>query len=115
MSESALRAHPDLAVPAMDTISLERLADAKELQTAAAKILTAAVQKELLSAKESGQMCGRSPASWWRDHAAGRVPAPVYLGGATRWRAKELRAWIEAGCPPRKQWEAMEKVRKAGR
>ena len=50
---------------------------------------------------------GRSEASWWRDHSAGRIPAPIKLGGSTLWRAEELREWIEAGCPCRRIWEAM--------
>src|SRR5215510_12160845 len=41
---------------------------------------------ELVGADVAGPMCGRSEASWWRDHAAGRVPAPVNLGGSTLWR-----------------------------
>jgi len=55
-------------------------------------------------------MCGRSEASWWRDHAAQRVPAPIKLGGRTLWRTDELRRWIAARCPPRPTWEALEKA-----
>jgi len=36
---------------------------------------------------------------------------PVRLGRAVRWRAEELRAWVEKGCPPRARWNA-EKSRK---
>jgi hypothetical protein len=28
------------------------------------------------------------------------------IGRATLWRADELRAWVEAGCPRRAEWEA---------
>jgi predicted DNA-binding transcriptional regulator AlpA len=83
------------------------------LRQNAARILTAAVQPLLIGAKEAGQLCNRSPASWWRDHASGRVPAPVKLGGKTLWRRAELERWIEAGCPSRRAWEALEKSRKA--
>src|SRR5262245_13713319 len=62
----------------------------------------------LVSAAVAGPMCGRSPASWWRDHAAGRIPRPIKIGGSTLWRSAELRRWVEAGCPPRREWEAME-------
>jgi predicted DNA-binding transcriptional regulator AlpA len=58
-------------------------------------------------------MCGRSAASWWRDHAAARIPAPLKLGGRTLWRVQELREWIEAGCPGRQIWEAL-RARKGG-
>jgi predicted DNA-binding transcriptional regulator AlpA len=53
-------------------------------------------------------MCGRSEASWWRDHAAGRIPAPIKLGGRTLWRVEELRRWVEAGCPARRIWETLQ-------
>ena len=32
---------------------------------------------------------------------AGRMPGKVRLGGAARWRRRDLMAWIEAGCPRR--------------
>jgi predicted DNA-binding transcriptional regulator AlpA len=66
----------------------------------------------LVSAEVAGPMCGRSEASWWRDHAAERIPAPVRLGGRTLWRVEELRRWVEAGCPGRRTWEFLEKSRR---
>lgn len=68
----------------------------------------------LIPANEAGPMCGRSEASWWRDHAAGRIPAPVKVGGRTYWRAEELRRWVDAGCPCRKLWEALQASKKGG-
>src|SRR5262245_49137729 len=75
----------------------------------------AGVQSEplLVSAAVAAGLCGRSEASWWRDHAAGRVPAPVKLGGSTRWRVGELKAWVDAGCPDRKTWAALNRHRPA--
>jgi predicted DNA-binding transcriptional regulator AlpA len=58
-------------------------------------------------ASVAGPMCGRSEPSWWRDHAAGRIPAPVKIGRSTLWRVQELHDWLEAGCPCRKVWEVM--------
>lgn len=66
-----------------------------------------AVDVCLLPARVAGPRYGRSVASWWRDLAAGRIPAPVKLGGRTLWRADELRRWAEAGCPDRRTWEAV--------
>ena len=37
--------------------------------------------------------------------SAGRCPAPLRLAGCVRWRREELRDWIAAGCPPRREWE----------
>jgi hypothetical protein len=62
----------------------------------------------LVLADVAGPMCGRSEASWWRDHAAKRVPAPAWRApGRTLWSVAELRAWVEAGCPDRRTWESM--------
>lgn len=64
----------------------------------------------LVQADEAGPMCGRSEASWWRDNAAGRIPAPIKLGGSTLWSVEELRRWIAHSCPPRKNWEAIKRA-----
>jgi predicted DNA-binding transcriptional regulator AlpA len=64
----------------------------------------------LLRARDAAAACSVSLATWWRWDAAGRCPAPVRLGASVRWRADELRSWIEAGCPDRKSWEAMQKA-----
>jgi predicted DNA-binding transcriptional regulator AlpA len=69
----------------------------------------------LVPASVAGPMCGRSEASWWRDHAALRVPAPVKLGGRTLWRVEELRRWVESGCPARPEWETRQAAQAGGR
>ena len=55
--------------------------------------------RELLSAAESAEMAGVAKRSWWRYVSSGKAPAPVHLGGAVRWRRRELAEWIAAGCP----------------
>src|SRR5690348_10946534 len=40
-------------------------------------------------------------------HSSGRLPRPIRLGRSVRWRADELRAWLDAGAPARDRWEAM--------
>ena len=37
----------------------------------------------------------------------GKIPAPVRIGRAVKWRLTEIDAWIKAACPPRAKWEAM--------
>jgi predicted DNA-binding transcriptional regulator AlpA len=76
---------------------------------------TSTVEALLVPADVAGPLCGRSEASWWRDHAAKRIPAPIRLGGRTLWRVQELREWVEAGCPDRKTWEAIRARGKGGR
>jgi hypothetical protein len=72
--------------------------------------LAAAVEPLLVPANVAGSMCGRSEASWWRDHAAGRCPAPLKLGGRTLWRVEDLRLWVALGCPARREFEAVKKA-----
>ena len=40
-------------------------------------------------------------------NASGRLPRPIRLGRSVRWRADELRDWLNAGCPARDRWEVM--------
>lgn len=43
----------------------------------------------------------RSVASLERDQAAGRLPAPVRIGGSKKWRRADIETWVAAGCPAR--------------
>jgi predicted DNA-binding transcriptional regulator AlpA len=36
---------------------------------------------------------------------AGRLPAPLELGGCRRWPVEEIEAWLRAGAPPRRAWQ----------
>ncbi len=76
----------------------------------------------LLRARDAAAVCGVSLATWHRWHASARCPAPVRIGATVRWRADELRSWVEAGCPSRREWEARRaagnangQLRRAGR
>ena len=64
------------------------------------------IEALLVPAQVAARLCGVSEATWWRLHAAAKVPAPVRLGGRTLWRRAELAAFCEAGCPDRRSWEA---------
>lgn len=61
----------------------------------------------LIDIQQLSALLARSTASLERDEAAGRLPAPLRLGGSKRWRYAEIEAWVAAGCPERKTWEAM--------
>ena len=56
-----------------------------------------------------GLMVEMSARSIRRMNSAGRLPRPVKIGGAVKWRVAEIEAWVRAGCPDRKAWEAMQK------
>jgi predicted DNA-binding transcriptional regulator AlpA len=77
---------------------------------------TLAVEPLLLTAAQAAELCGLSLATWYRMASAGRCPAPVRLSrGCVRWRAEELRDWINAGCPDRRIWEAQRRAKGGGR
>ncbi len=60
----------------------------------------------LATARTAAAMCGISVRTWRTWDAAGRIPQPVRIGRLTRWRVDELRAWVEAGCPRRREWDS---------
>ena len=43
---------------------------------------------------------------------AGKLPRPVRIGGAVRWRVGEIVEWLDAGCPDRPEWERMRSTEK---
>jgi predicted DNA-binding transcriptional regulator AlpA len=73
--------------------------------------LPGAVEPMLVPAKVAAPRCGRSEPSWWRDNAAGRVPAPVKVGRSTLWRVADLEEWVRQGCPSRKEFEARKRAK----
>jgi predicted DNA-binding transcriptional regulator AlpA len=70
----------------------------------------------LIDAAEAARMCGMSRAAWYKRLSSGQVPRPVKIGSIARWRRDELAAWVDAGCPARSKWDAMDwkKVKHAG-
>lgn len=59
----------------------------------------------LLTARQAAELCGRSLRTWRSWDSAGVIPRPIRIRRCTLWRADELREWIQAGCPGRRQWE----------
>ena len=45
----------------------------------------------------------RTVRSW---DAAGKLPAPIHIGGKVVWRVDEIRDWLAAGAPRRAEWQA---------
>jgi len=59
----------------------------------------------LLSASTLAKRLDISVRTLWRLRSSGKLPPPVHLGGSLRWRAREIDAWIAAGCPEANAWE----------
>lgn len=62
---------------------------------------------QLLSAEAVGKMLSLSRRQIFRLNSCGKIPAPIRVGGAVRWRAEEISAWLAAGAPDRKRWEIL--------
>lgn len=65
---------------------------------------------QLLNAKALGQMLSLSKRQIFRLNSAGKIPKPIRIGGAVRWHAEEIAAWLGAGAPDRRTWEARKAV-----
>lgn len=53
----------------------------------------------LLDVQAIAAMLGVSDRHVYRLCDSGRMPGPVKLGGANRWRRDEIAKWIADGCP----------------
>ncbi len=53
----------------------------------------------LLDVREVARLINTSTKTVYRLTDAGKMPRPVKLGALVRWKADELREWINAGCP----------------
>lgn len=62
----------------------------------------------LIDDREAAALCGVSRSHWRTLLQMGRVPTPIRLGRAVRWRREELVAWVAAKCPDAATWEAMQ-------
>ena len=60
----------------------------------------------LLSAESLADRLGFSARTIWRLRSAGKLPPSLKIGGSIRWRSQEIDAWIDAGCPDAKNWQA---------
>jgi predicted DNA-binding transcriptional regulator AlpA len=54
--------------------------------------------------------CGVRTVRTW--DAAGKLPAPIRIGGRVVWRISEIRAWLAAGAPDRESWASMRAARR---
>jgi predicted DNA-binding transcriptional regulator AlpA len=60
---------------------------------------TPAIVAELLPLAQAAKLCGLGERTFWRYAHNGTAPAPVKIGGSSRYRRSDLLEWISAGCP----------------
>jgi predicted DNA-binding transcriptional regulator AlpA len=53
----------------------------------------------LLTAEQLGKLLQISPRSVWRKKSSGELCQPIKIGGTTRWRLRDVEAWLDEGCP----------------
>lgn len=51
-------------------------------------------QKLLVPVKEAAAMLSIGESTFWREVRAQRLPAPIKIGGTTRWRVADLQARV---------------------
>ena len=51
-------------------------------------------EKILVKVKEAAAMLSIGESTLWREVRDGRLPAPIKIGGATRWRVSDLVASV---------------------
>lgn len=60
-----------------------------------------AARSLLIPVREVARIMNVSTRSVWRLLSAGKLPRPLRIGGAVRWRRDDLERWIADGCPDR--------------
>ena len=66
----------------------------------------------LLSAKNAAELLDVSKGHYYALHNSGRLgPLPIRLGRRTLWSRIELEAWVTNGCPARRQWQELNKIK----
>lgn len=61
--------------------------------------MTTTKENELLTVGEVAGKRKLSTRAIWKFRDAGTLPSPVKIGRAVRWRASDINAWMDAGCP----------------
>ena len=66
----------------------------------------------VVDAKALAKLLGLGVRTIRTHDAAGKLPAPVRIGGRVVWVVAEIRAWLDAGAPDREMWQARRAARK---
>jgi predicted DNA-binding transcriptional regulator AlpA len=59
----------------------------------------------LIDSRQASKLLGVSPRKLWAMYNSGEMPKPTRIGRAVRWGYEEIRAWVNAGCPPQDKWK----------
>lgn len=70
---------------------------------------------KLLSAKQVAELIGCSVRQVRRLDTNEEMPQPTRIGRMVRWVEDEIEAWVHAGCPHRRVWDAMQQAKGGAR
>ena len=56
--------------------------------------------------EDAAEMIGVSVPTWDRMAAGGKTPAALRVGGCVVYSVRDLRMWMDMGCPDRAEFEA---------
>jgi excisionase family DNA binding protein len=59
----------------------------------------------LIDSRQAAKLLKVGERTLWRMWNEGKMPRPIHIGQAVRFRYEELQAWVNAGGPPQKEWE----------
>ena len=60
----------------------------------------ATIDKILIPAAEAATLMSMGRSTFWREVSKGTLPAPVKIGGLTRWRLEDLKRFAQPANSP---------------
>jgi predicted DNA-binding transcriptional regulator AlpA len=60
---------------------------------------TGEIVPDLINVKTLAKRLSLCERTIWGMKDSGRIPQPIYLGRAARWRVSDIAQWLTAGCP----------------
>lgn len=67
-------------------------------------------EQQLLTAKQVGLLLALSQRQIFRLNSCGKLPRPVRIGGAVRWKLADISQWQALNCPDRQEYETRTKA-----
>lgn len=62
----------------------------------------------LVDARTAARICSVSLTTWRKLNSIGKTPEGIKLGRRVLWNRLELERWVNARCPSREEWLALQ-------
>ena len=83
------------------------MSDAPQIAMGATPAESGEIVPLLVDADGLAVLLGVSRRTVRRQDDGGMIPAAIMIGSCKRWSRAEIEAWLHAGAPDRRQWNAM--------